>query len=1301
MSASTLRARARDVTCTLSHAQCRKGSLMLVRGLYRVGILVALVLFTFQATRTLAGTTGAINGNVSLTDGTPITSARVAATSPSQSSTALTDSHGHYAMLSLAADTYTVTASKEGYDSVVQLGVTVVADQVQTVNLVTRRTVATLGKVTVLGASTSLVSRSQTSNVYTMNATQIQAVQASGGGNNLENAYSALDNVPGIYHFSSNAGWGQTVFIHGGNYTEVGYEYDGVPVNRAFDQYNGDTLSTLGNEQIEVYTGGAPASSSTSTVSGFINQVIKTGTYPGFANLDLSVGSPSLWNGAKLDIGGATPDRKFTYYAGVSNFTESIRYLDQFNGGQSVTSPFLNPSSYNAALFTFYGEGTLPYCSVGPGGVLTWPIPNPNTNAGCFIKGLPQVINDNVGTGETYGGAGYSDHEAVVNLHFGIPHPHDGSRDDIQTLYSGSFLPQKYYSSINDDGGLANVATLTGGTGFLNLITLLGICATPAPCYADGYAWPNGTSFGQTVTTTGAGNNGSNLPYIRYMFPSSPTNRALNSTIGVDARDGISVSDEIGKFQYTHAMGSNAYLRFFAYSLYSNWLENAPIDTVYTYEIGLAQLAPTLAAPDYELSSHTYGGELQFQDQISDRNLLNFTTNLTTAHTLRFNNSEMLNGPGSSATVLSDASGNCYAAVAGTDPNTGAPITAGERTWCSNPLATGTFTSPTQGGVPIVGAAGAAGAAWHVSFLGPTGTYNTVAPTFTTGGLQDEFKVSDKLLLNGGIRFENYKYDLANSDTADNNFWFHAAAQEYCYDPATGQPVRLPLGPLQAPPAAPYIDLTCPNSPITGKPTVHPDGLDGHLLFTNAISGPIDHSEWLPRFGGTYSLSDDTVIRFNYGRYAQPVETAFTEYLYAPGAGKNAAAFNFVNFWGLGFTTPRHDLPPVTANNYDLSLEQRIPHSTWAFRLSPFFRSSHDEYGTVTLGPNFASGFPYGNEQAQGVEFSISGGNPGADGLSGQFSFTYTHATVKLLDTPNGTNGIDVLNGFIDGFNALTSAGNVQGLKGAPCYDGGVAAPSECIVSGSNITLSPSATGSTIINPYYFDPRQPDLDRNGSYLPYQTFPSGALNGANSNVWPYLFHGYLAFKHQRFSISPIFSLLSGDNYGDPTDIIGYDPRTCGQNQGAAGVPDGNPGKANFVTCGASLVNGGLLAIPNPTTGTFDSVGQYRQPWLLNLAAQVSAEISPTVTGRIIFANILNTCFGGSSTPWSKAFPPGNQTCFYSANGLAVSNFWNGTGPNDPVGNVAPAIPQYNYPYLNQPYAGGFNPFQMTFQLQFKM
>ena len=65
--------------------------------------------------------------------------------------------------------------------------------------------------------------------------------------------------VPGAFVPPNQQGWDQTVYIRGGNYDQVGYEFDGVPVNRSFDNYPGSTAGTLGQQELQVYTGGGTA----------------------------------------------------------------------------------------------------------------------------------------------------------------------------------------------------------------------------------------------------------------------------------------------------------------------------------------------------------------------------------------------------------------------------------------------------------------------------------------------------------------------------------------------------------------------------------------------------------------------------------------------------------------------------------------------------------------------------------------------------------------------------------------------------------------------------------------------------------------------------------------------------------------------------------------------------------------------------------------------------------------------------------------------------------------------------------
>src|SRR5262249_17457627 len=92
------------------------------------------------------------------------------------------------------------------------------------------------------------------------------------------------------------------------------------------------TLSALGQQEVQVYTGGTPATSNSSGLAGYINQVIKTGTYPGYADVDAAIGTPQFYHQVAVEAGGATPDRLFSYYVGIAGADQSYRYVDQFNG---------------------------------------------------------------------------------------------------------------------------------------------------------------------------------------------------------------------------------------------------------------------------------------------------------------------------------------------------------------------------------------------------------------------------------------------------------------------------------------------------------------------------------------------------------------------------------------------------------------------------------------------------------------------------------------------------------------------------------------------------------------------------------------------------------------------------------------------------------------------------------------------------------------------------------------------------------------------------------------------------------
>ncbi len=292
-----------------------------------VTLLLVVALFS-QGTWVLAGTTGSISGTViDKSTNAPLPNVKVTASSPSQVSSALTNAVGHFSLLSLAPDTYSVTVEKAGFSSTVQNGVTVLADQNQTISLQTSPELKTIGR-TVSRSAGSLVKNGVTSDVYSVNPTQQAAAAPLGGGNNLNSAYSAISSMPGtLVPLSTDGGWGQSINIRGGDYTQTGNEIDGIPINRAFDQYAGSPLSNLGNAEIQVYTGNQPADAQANGLAGFVNQVIRTGTYPGFSYADAGIGGPAYYHKFSIETGGATPESELQLLCRISRLqpTQPVR----------------------------------------------------------------------------------------------------------------------------------------------------------------------------------------------------------------------------------------------------------------------------------------------------------------------------------------------------------------------------------------------------------------------------------------------------------------------------------------------------------------------------------------------------------------------------------------------------------------------------------------------------------------------------------------------------------------------------------------------------------------------------------------------------------------------------------------------------------------------------------------------------------------------------------------------------------------------------------------------------------------
>jgi hypothetical protein len=167
------------------------------KGLLRI-VLLALLAVLVQETWALGSNTGGIEGKVTDQNGNPVGGVKVTAASPSQSATVTTASNGFYSVLNLSPDTYSITASKDGFDTSTVSGITVQADQNTAADIKMRSSVRTLGHVTTRAAA-SVVSKTVTGDLYAVNAQAINNYQGSqGGAETLYSQSGVVASLPGV-----------------------------------------------------------------------------------------------------------------------------------------------------------------------------------------------------------------------------------------------------------------------------------------------------------------------------------------------------------------------------------------------------------------------------------------------------------------------------------------------------------------------------------------------------------------------------------------------------------------------------------------------------------------------------------------------------------------------------------------------------------------------------------------------------------------------------------------------------------------------------------------------------------------------------------------------------------------------------------------------------------------------------------------------------------------------------------------------------------------------------------------------
>lgn len=1226
--------------------------------------IVLLALVIGQETWALAGTTGGVAGVVTDDKHAPVAGARVTATSPSQTASTTTDNGGHYIFVSLVPDTYTLAVEKDGYDPVSLGGISIFADQTIQQPLQAHQTLKTIARV-VSRAAGDLVKAGSTTDVYSVSAAQQQATVALGGGGSLNQAYSGLASVPGVYIPQGQQGWAQSVYIRGGNYTSLGYEFDGVPTQRAFDAYPGGTLSILGQQELQVYTGSGPASAQSTGLAGFINQVIKSGTYPGFGTIELGVGAPAYYHKAQFEAGGAAPNRNFSYYAGFAGYNQEFRYGSQFNGDalNAIGGQIYNIVAANcgtaSATAGCYANAVVP----GPYG----------------YSFLPFTTNFN---------AANLGREGLVNLHVGIPHKKDSGRDDIQLLVNTSLNRGYFNSSVQDYSAVLpfvlSGSALYNGVVYPNCATGATDCALVGPVtnqYVDESRFTGAMGVPLRAADLGS--------VSQYFQPNSPTNRAVAGPQPIGDRDSQDIRSTIVKAQFQKNFGSNAYLRLYGYTFYTDWLNgNATFSLQESNNNGGLT---GFNSPDYELISHERGAALNFSDQLNAQHLLSFTAAYNEATTVRWNNgfysAASSRYPRTVAVLVDSANptnGLCYGMVGGVPTPTycGSRAVAGYRLPAIGQPASIGLTTLHAGDPSVTSASaltcGAGPCEYFTVENGTGGAYNNVRPQFSQMSLQDSFRPNEKWLIDLAAKYERFRYNLTDT--------------------------TVPTGPLPSAPSAAarllfqnsYNAFTCASAPAIQTATPFSCAAGDQAQFSVKSPSFFEYTYVSPRLGATYTLNPQNVLRFSAGLYVQPVSTAYVQYNYTQ---NNIAGAFAPLFYSQGYHQPARDVRPEKSENYDFSWEHQVGGSDVQWKITPFYRHTKDEINQVLLDPltQFVSAVNVGEKKVTGIEVLLRKGDFNRDGLSGQLAYTYTHGTIRFKPLPSGSTALQGINTSVETYNAYTSfcAGHAADARCGSTTSGTTAAPCYTSAGAPDAACAPGS----IANPYWNAPVQPLFDESGWYTPYNQLPGTGLGGVSSSyIIPHVATLVLNYKRNRFTITPTLQLAAGGKYGAPVNGIGIDPAAgCAPLAGAGitGDPRYPYGAAGGAPYDAQTCASGFTA-PDAFTGKFDNFGAFTEPSQLAANVQIAYEASKNVTLRLNAINVYTKCFGGSNVPWKIGGPAG---CWYGS-----PLFYSGNGYNP--GNPFDYVVQFPYSasvgnIFQSAYGGQANPFNAFLSVDVKL
>jgi hypothetical protein len=276
-------------------------------------IIAALIALSIAPASAAGGLYGNLNGIVrDATSHTPIADALVQAKSGSGSYRARTDARGSFTIVGMAVDSYTVTVTAEGHETLSIPGVTVFGDETDTIGTVSLTPeLKTIAHVTSRSVA-SAFQPTQTTDSYTVNQ---QTIVQTSGKLASANESNVLLAVPGVTLTNNNntSMQASSVTIRGGAAAEVGYQYDGVPFKEPFLGGNGALGLINGAGSVQVVEGAGDATQG-EVGAGVINVIPQRGSGPGSGLIDAEIGGPNFNHQLAFNYGFSTPNNRVSEY---------------------------------------------------------------------------------------------------------------------------------------------------------------------------------------------------------------------------------------------------------------------------------------------------------------------------------------------------------------------------------------------------------------------------------------------------------------------------------------------------------------------------------------------------------------------------------------------------------------------------------------------------------------------------------------------------------------------------------------------------------------------------------------------------------------------------------------------------------------------------------------------------------------------------------------------------------------------------------------------------------------------------